>query len=134
MKSIAFIAEFMMKYLFVFLLFWSGNSFSQSINPGSIEKLFQLHAMCSKAFVEFDYGNIKDKNKPGAMIYEADYKMLKQKYSFIHKLSMDNFGKKDTDDMVASAIIDSVSRKSKNNLSQENVQKMIDSCREWLYQ
>ncbi len=124
-----------MKNLFTFFLFFAMLSpiQAETITPNKMENAFINWAHCSRLFKHFDIETTKQKNL-GVFIYKKDKDQLEKTLESLLSYAREQFGKEDASRMMTLGIVTVGFREWKDNLTNKDVRRMVDECRELIYQ
>jgi hypothetical protein len=124
-----------MKNLFTLFLFLTILSPIQAepVTPSRMENAFNNWAHCSRLFRDFDIETTKQK-KLGVFIYKKDKDQLEKTLESLLSYAREQFGKEDASRMMTLGIVTVGFREWKDNLTNKDVRRMVDECRELIYQ
>ena len=123
-----------MKNLFTLFLFFAILSPIQAepITPTMMERAFTHWAHCSRLFKDFDIETTKQK-KLGVFIYKKDKDKLDKTLESLMSVASEQFGKEDASRMMILGIVTVGYRDWKDNLTSQDLRRMVDECRELIY-
>jgi len=123
-----------MKNLFTLFLFFAILSPIQAepITPTMMERAFTNWAHCSRLFKDFDIETTKQK-KLGVFIYKKDKDKLDKTLESLMSVASEQFGKEDASRMMILGIVTVGYRDWKDNLTSQDLRRMVDECRELIY-
>lgn len=126
--------KFAYRVAFAFLVFLDV-ALAESVTPRKMEMAFEKWALCSQVFKDFDYQNAPEKyKKVSVTIYKSDKEKLDKTFDSLTRVSKKEFGDEDTNKMVIVGVVHNGLKAWRSDLSRQNVQDMVDDCREWIYQ